>query len=309
KIGFASKPKKKFIKKLSKKALSKEVFKQWDGVESDIHNDHIQILHMQTEIAKEQDNEPGVIFEKGESSMPNIGEYVDVLVDEDNIIEDVQVDMGDFRRKYNKNSKWEGFIEHQIEKNDDFEDEELNLEDFDSETDCEGDVEAERNKALRKGQLYKECLWKCATSTTIQYFDKNMDELKDTCRDAYEWLKKISVVHWSRSHFSSKIKCKAHCDVMLNNMCQVEMDWDDKYPGDGKINDILVNLHAVAAINDMGNNGMVIVNGRHYWPKSSVPIELIPPKHHPQVGRPPKKRKKSAMEVEEMVKHGKLTRA
>ncbi|GJW00836.1 mutator type transposase [Tanacetum coccineum] len=61
--------------------------------------------------------------------------------------------------------------------------------------------------------------------------------------------------------------------------------------------------HAAAAINDMGNNGMGN-NGMYY-----VPIELIPPKHHPQVGRPPKKRNKSAMEVEEMEKHGKLTRA
>ncbi|GKD32697.1 hypothetical protein Tco_1248206 [Tanacetum coccineum] len=68
--------------------------------------------------------------------------------------------------------------------------------------------------------------------------------------------------------------------------------------------------HAVAAINDMWNNGMINpVNGKQYWPKSFVPIELIPPKHHPQVGRTPKKRKKSAMEVEEMMKHRKFTRA
>nr|GEV09806.1 reverse transcriptase domain-containing protein [Tanacetum cinerariifolium] len=55
------------------------------------------------------DNEPRVVFEKGESSMPNIGEDEDVMVDKDDIIEDVQVDMGDFKRKYNKNAKWEGF--------------------------------------------------------------------------------------------------------------------------------------------------------------------------------------------------------
>ncbi|GJY43439.1 hypothetical protein Tco_0431652, partial [Tanacetum coccineum] len=89
------------------------------------------------------DNETRVVKEKGESSMQNIGEDDDVLVDEDNIIEDVPVDMGNFRRKYKKNVEWEGFTEHQIENNDDFEDKELNLEDFDSETGCEGDVEAE----------------------------------------------------------------------------------------------------------------------------------------------------------------------
>ncbi|GKE66210.1 mutator type transposase [Tanacetum coccineum] len=226
-------------------------------------------------------------------------------------------------------------------------------------------------KLVWRGQLYKECLWKCATSTTIQYFDKNIDELMDTCKDAYEWLKKIPAVH-----------CRAHCDVLLNNMCEViakcdgpltpnatklfnvikkkaaqyKVEWnrDDKYQVTGPTGDQCVVTmsikvctcrrweligipykHAMAAINDMGNNGMVTcmpetwahssywlrtwkqmysfkinpVNGKQYWPKSFVPIELIPPKHHPQVGRTPKKRKKSAMEVEEMMKHGKLTRA
>ncbi|GKE03307.1 mutator type transposase, partial [Tanacetum coccineum] len=241
-------------------------------------------------------------------------------------------------------------------------------------------------KLVWRGQLYKECLWKYATSTTIQYFDKNMDELKDTCKDAYEWLKKIPAVHWSRSHFSGR----AHCDVLLNNMCEVlnrqllegrgkpiitcleyigeylmkkivnvqkviakcdgpltpnaikllnvikeqaaqyKVEWngDDQYQvtcvrGDQCVVNISTKVctcrrweligipykHVVAAINDIGNNGMEIVNGKQFWPKSSVPIERIPPKYHPQVGRPPKKRKKSAMEVEEMVKHGKLTRS
>ncbi|GKD51123.1 hypothetical protein Tco_1280099 [Tanacetum coccineum] len=73
------------------------------------------------------DNKLRVVFEKGESSMPNIGEDEDVMVDEDNIIYDVQVDMGDFRRKYNMN--WEAFTQHQVENNDEFENEELDLED------------------------------------------------------------------------------------------------------------------------------------------------------------------------------------
>lgn len=51
------------------------------------------------------------------------------------------------------------------------------------------------------------------------------------------------------------------------------------------------------------------VSGRQYWPKSVNNITLIPPEHHTQVGRPAKKRKRSAIEVEEMVKKGKLSRA
>ncbi|GJY43180.1 mutator type transposase, partial [Tanacetum coccineum] len=38
------------------------------------------------------------------------------------------------------------------------------------------------------------------------------------------------------------------------------------------------------------------IRGRIHWPKCNVPTTLLPPKHQPQVGRPPKERKKSAAE-------------
>ncbi|GKB28405.1 hypothetical protein Tco_0867806 [Tanacetum coccineum] len=45
------------------------------------------------------------------------------------------------------------------------------------------------------------------------------------------------------------------------------------------------------------------VNGPQGWKKSDVPTTIIPPKPHPQIGRPPKKRKKSAAELaDEMMK-------
>ncbi|GJV88076.1 mutator type transposase [Tanacetum coccineum] len=58
---------------------------------------------------------------------------------------------------------------------------------------------------------------RCATSTTVKRFENHMDKLKDFNKEAYEWLKKIPPQHWSRSHFSGR----AHCDVLLNNMCEV----------------------------------------------------------------------------------------
>ncbi|GKC72409.1 mutator type transposase, partial [Tanacetum coccineum] len=172
------------------------------------------------------------------------------------------------------------------------------------------------DKLVWMGQLYKECLWKCVTSTTIQYFDKNMDELKDTCKDAYEWLKKIPPVNWSRSHFSNgrdkpiitcleyireylmkKIvdvqKVIAKCDgpltqnvtklfnVIKEKAAQYKVEWngDDKYQViRPKGYQCVVNMstkvctcrrweltripckHAVAAINDIENNDMVIGN-------------------------------------------------
>ncbi|GKD78654.1 hypothetical protein Tco_1341275 [Tanacetum coccineum] len=51
-----------------------------------------------------------------------------------------------------------------------------------------------------------------------------------------------------------------------------------------------------------------LVPGREFWEKSQVLSRLIPPYIPPQVGRPGKKRKKSAGEVTEMVKDGKLIR-
>ncbi|GJX02027.1 hypothetical protein Tco_0185940 [Tanacetum coccineum] len=45
-------------------------------------------------------------------------------------------------------------------------------------------------------------LWKCATSTTVVRFEKNMAELKNYNKKAHEWLSKIPPEHWSRAYFS-----------------------------------------------------------------------------------------------------------
>nr|GEU33998.1 hypothetical protein [Tanacetum cinerariifolium] len=100
-------------------------------------------------------------------------------------------------------------------KNDTFSD--FLLEDFDSEIDSNDD-EAERRKALRKlGQKFKDLLWKCATATTVSYFNRNMKELKGANKELYDWLKLIPAQHLARSHFFAR----PHCDVLLNNICEV----------------------------------------------------------------------------------------
>ncbi|GJW71938.1 crooked neck-like protein 1 [Tanacetum coccineum] len=48
--------------------------------------------------------------------------------------------------------------------------------------------------------------------------------------------------------------------------------------------------------------------GTNYWDKSTCPTTLLPPKHHVQVGRLKKKRKRSKHEDEPFVKDGKLSR-
>ncbi|GKA29427.1 hypothetical protein Tco_0715672 [Tanacetum coccineum] len=50
--------------------------------------------------------------------------------------------------------------------------------------------------------------------------------------------------------------------------------------------------------------GMVVDKHTRYWEKSTCPTTLLPPKHHVQVGRPRKKRKRSKHEYESFVKDG-----
>ncbi|GJX76815.1 mutator type transposase [Tanacetum coccineum] len=275
---------------------------------------------------------------------------------------------------------------------------------------CVRHIYENMNLILGKESEYKEMLWKCASSTTTVLFEKNMQELKDFNKKAYEWLKQIPAEHWSRAYFSGR----AHCDLLINNICEVFnrqlleardspiitalehvreylmkrivvvqkiiekcdgpltpavarvfdiikeasseciVDWNgaDQYQVKGYLQEqYVVNLnqrtcscrkweisgipckHAIAAIHDMADNGNDVgipedwvhdsyklatwkavyshkvnpVNGRELWSKFDCPTTLLPPKIHPQIGRPPKKRKKSKGEIV-MVKGNKLTR-
>ncbi|KAH7832980.1 hypothetical protein Vadar_001984 [Vaccinium darrowii] len=67
-----------------------------------------------------------------------------------------------------------------------------------------------------KGLVMKDILWKAATASTIQSFNRAMGEMKDKNVKAYEWLIQRPAVNWSRSHFSSYTKCA----ILLNNLCE-----------------------------------------------------------------------------------------
>ncbi|GJW76701.1 mutator type transposase [Tanacetum coccineum] len=60
----------------------------------------------------------------------------------------------------------------------------------------------ENMKKQWNGQAYKELLWRCASVTTVPYFDKAMQDLKDFNKECFEWLAKIPPHSWSRSYFS-----------------------------------------------------------------------------------------------------------
>ncbi|XP_076945902.1 uncharacterized protein LOC143617133 [Bidens hawaiensis] len=51
------------------------------------------------------------------------------------------------------------------------------------------------------------------------------------------------------------------------------------------------------------------INGVQMWTPSECPTTLKPPKHHKQIGRPKKKRKKSAEELSELAREGKMPRS
>ncbi|GKA23420.1 mutator type transposase [Tanacetum coccineum] len=74
----------------------------------------------------------------------------------------------------------------------------------------------ENMKKQWNGQAYKELLWRCAAATTVPYFDRAMEELKEFNKEAFEWLAKIPAHSWSRSHFSGRAKS----DILLNNLCE-----------------------------------------------------------------------------------------
>ncbi|GJV65365.1 hypothetical protein Tco_1476193 [Tanacetum coccineum] len=195
-----------------------------------------------------------------------------------------------------------------------------------------------------KGGDYKEMLWKCATSTTVVRFEKNMAELKNYNKKAHEWLSKIPPEHWSRAYFSGR----AHCDILINNLCEIIQKSDGPLTPSvtklfNKIKEAASECtweissipckHALAGIHDMADNGIDVgtpedwvhesyklqtwmnvyahkinpTNGRDIWSKFECPTTLLPPKKASQTGRPPKNRKKSKGEIA-LVKGHKLTR-
>ncbi|KAL7609105.1 hypothetical protein Lser_V15G13262 [Lactuca serriola] len=258
----------------------------------------------------------------------------------------------------------------------------------------------ENMKRKWRGKEFKDCLWKCAATTTVQQFNIAMEELKKLNNDAYEWLKAIPPQHWSRSHFTGR----AHCDALLNNLCEtlnsklvkgrdkpiisclefireyimkklvIVQKTIDKcsgpltptatktlekikgeaaeyrvvFCGNGKyqviggegVDQCVVDItqrtcscnkwevtgipckHTITAIWDMRRNNENVgipetwvhptywlktwqemysfkiepINGRMMWAKSTCPTKLLPPKHHVPIGRPKKKRRRSATE-------------
>ncbi|XP_016652656.1 PREDICTED: uncharacterized protein LOC107881996, partial [Prunus mume] len=62
----------------------------------------------------------------------------------------------------------------------------------------------------------KQRLWAAARATTIPVFESKMEQMLGQFGAAYKWLEERPAAHWSRSHFSTVLKC----DILLNNLCE-----------------------------------------------------------------------------------------
>ncbi|CAI9298891.1 unnamed protein product [Lactuca saligna] len=89
-----------------------------------------------------------------------------------------------------------------------------------------------------------------------------MEELKKLNNDAYEWTKAIPPQHWSRSHFTA-----------TKTLEKIKVEGAE---------------YRVAFC---GNAKYHVTGG-----EGACPTKLLPPKHHVPIGRPKKKRRRSATE-------------
>ncbi|GJW32337.1 hypothetical protein Tco_0052369 [Tanacetum coccineum] len=179
------------------------------------------------------------------------------------------------------------------------------------------------------GQAYKDLLWRAASSTNVRDFEKCILELKMINHKAHEWLNKIPAEHWARSHFLVGGRDKPviilleyireYCMKRIVNIQGVI----DKCTGPLTPTAIRIMKFIkkeAHLMKEMGidrdsftwketySHKIQPICGTKYWEKSTCPTTLLPPKHHVQVGRPKKKRKRSKHEDEPFVKDGKVSR-
>ncbi|GJY45255.1 hypothetical protein Tco_0434318 [Tanacetum coccineum] len=154
------------------------------------------------------------------------------------------------------------------------------------------------------GQAYKDLLWRAASATNVRDFEK----------------------------------CRAKSDLFLNNICDIFngkivrgrdkpvitlLEYIREYCMKRIVNvqDVIdkctgpLTPTATRIMESIKKEAHLMKEIRidrdsltKYWEKSTCPATLLPPKHHVQVGRPKKKRKRSKHKDEPFVKDGKLSR-
>ncbi|KAI3809479.1 hypothetical protein L1987_25455 [Smallanthus sonchifolius] len=163
----------------------------------------------------------------------------------------------------------------------------------------------------------------------LRVIDRSDGLLTPTATKMFESIKKEATkytVQWNgEEHYQVSGPKGEQCLVDLNRKICVCRRWE--ITG-------MPCKHAVAAIWNKANSGKQIgipenfvdpiyrlerwkevynfkvypINGRSLWPKSLVPTIITPPTHHKPVGRPKKVRKKSAFELDDAIRGGRLSK-
>ena len=71
-------------------------------------------------------------------------------------------------------------------------------------------------KVDHKGLELKDALWRCVAATTVREFERCMQYIRDLDEKAYEYLAKIALTQWTRSHFIPR----ALTDCLVNNLSE-----------------------------------------------------------------------------------------
>ncbi|KAJ9546885.1 hypothetical protein OSB04_019428 [Centaurea solstitialis] len=180
----------------------------------------------------------------------------------------------------------------------------------------------ENMKKTWKGKEYKDLLWKTATATTVNQFGRCMTQMRTLNRETHDWLKEIPPHTWSRSHFTD-------FNGPWNEQCVVNPSEKDCTCRKWELTGIPC-MHAVACIWFMQANGEGVdiperwvhkcywlstwkkvyslhidpISGREHWPHADYGTTVTAPTHHTQIGRPKKKRRKSAEEISQPIVSG-----
>nr|KAJ0208421.1 hypothetical protein LSAT_V11C500238390 [Lactuca sativa] len=78
-------------------------------------------------------------------------------------------------------------------------------------------MEKENMKKQWKGKDLSDQLRECGRATTVNHFNRAMDELSKINEEAHDWVSKTPTNTWAKSHFSGR----AHTNCLLNNICEV----------------------------------------------------------------------------------------
>ncbi|GJY61276.1 hypothetical protein Tco_0461933 [Tanacetum coccineum] len=267
-----------------------------------------------SESNEEVANEDETGSESSESSESDDSEDSDYIVDEDNVINEVDVDMQEFYQNIDKDVEWVGPSKGNVEVPAQVDVEEgFDLDDFDMDIDYDSDVESskERKRALRA--LTKESKNKHCHFYVGQEFAVKKEATTLVSCQAVETRRQLQVEHTVMEYLMKRIvNVKKVISKSPGPLTPAATKLFEAIKYKATFYTVLWNGGTKYQVRGPYEDYYTInpINGRNLWSKHLSPYTIIPPKIQPQIGRPPKSRKKSACKIssQKMFVNGKLLR-